>query len=124
MNTTRKTLTLAAMVASLSLLTACSKIDDASAPTQAPVPPVTPAPQEQQSAPADQQSMQDKIKESAAAAKEKAAEVGQAVSDKAGELAHEAGEAANSVRESVKEGAAKADAAIQGTVGDSNSGAK
>src|SRR5690606_41527848 len=85
MNMTRKTLTLAAMVASLSLLGACSKSDDASAPppaapapstapTPAPVPPIAPAPQEQQSAPADQQSMQDKIKESTETAKDKMAE--------------------------------------------------
>ncbi|MGB6242681.1 MAG: hypothetical protein WBF69_09395 [Castellaniella sp.] len=131
MNTMRKTLMTAAVVASLGLLAACSKSDEPaappadSAPSTAPAPSTTPtpnlvppAPQDQSTVPpADQQSMQDKLKDSAAAAKDKAVEVGQAVSDKAGELADEAGKAAESARESVKEGATKADAAIQGAVG-------
>ncbi|WP_323017347.1 hypothetical protein [Castellaniella sp.] len=125
MNTMRKTLTMAAVVASLGLLAACSKSEEpavspaAPAPSTTPTPaPVPPAAQDQSAAPqADQQSMQDKLSESAAAAKDKAAEVGQAVSDQAGKLADEAGKAADSARESVKEGAAKADAAIQGAVG-------
>jgi hypothetical protein len=39
------------------------------------------------------------------------------IADKASQVAHSAGEAANSARESVKEGAAKADAAIQDSMG-------
>ena len=61
--------------------------------------------------------MSDTIKESAEDAKASLTAAGEAVSATASEWADKAGDAANSARESVEAGATKADAAIQGAIG-------
>lgn len=118
MEMTRKTLVITALVASFGLLAACSKTEEPAAPAvsstvPAPAPSSSPTP-----APVPPVSQDQSAVEPTQQAKDKIAEVGQAVSQDADALADKAGQAANSARESVEAGAAKADAAIQDTVGD------
>lgn len=129
MNKTRTHLAVIAMVASLSLLAACSKGEDkkASEPAGTPSPavvtppaPVVPAPEpapapapETAPAPADSSSAQDTLDSAKQATKDAANKV----ADKTAELKDQAKDAASRTGDFIKEEAAKADKAIQDKLG-------
>src|SRR3546814_101571 len=115
MKKTRTHLALIAMVASMSLLAACSKGEDANTPAdgaagmETPAPAPAPAPSDTP-APAPSSSDGSTMKESAKQAAD-------TISDKAVELKDSAAAKAGQMGDAIKEGAAKADQAIQDAVG-------
>lgn len=136
MNKTRTHLAVIAMVASMTLLAACSKGEDETvsgtttsespavvtppapvtpeptpAPEVTPAPDVTPAPVDSTVAPAT-------TTDRTEAAKQSAKDAADNVADKAAELKDAAAAAAKRAGDAIKEGADKADSAIQDKVGD------
>ncbi|MGB3288469.1 MAG: hypothetical protein WBA83_04270 [Burkholderiaceae bacterium] len=117
MEKTRIHLALIAMVASMSLLAACSKGEDANAPasgapgTTAPAPAPTPG-----ASPSDTPALAPSSGQSGTM-EESAKQAANTISDKAVELKDSAAEKAGQVGDAIKEGAAKADKAIQDSLG-------
>ncbi|NYT57876.1 hypothetical protein H0A65_02940 [Alcaligenaceae bacterium] len=115
MKKTRTHLAVIAMVASMSLLAACSDADDSSAPmggsagTEAPAPAPTPDPAPAPAPAPSSGSAADVTPEPS---------TGEQLSSAASQAGDAASDAASAVGDAVKEGAAKADNAIQNSVGD------